>query len=210
MGDKVNRLYGYNMEHVHGIIESIEESVSRLQDFPSIIDPDNLSMWVEDRLIREFEGSRKESLGYDECFDKIERELSIHFNTYKYYLLLHKYYSKILSVDKIVQLRETLPEAYGKLSFVDYLKEETKILNWLPEELADKLNANISWVNDFSTTNYEILNELSKSTHESPLLQHYKMKKAILGFAKYDDLLDSIDSKYEVIMNLYRGKEAKL
>lgn len=203
INNEFNMLYGYKMDDVNGLIESLEETVQRFQDMPSVIDPDKLSMWVEDSVIRETEGTSKESLGYDECFDKIERELDNHVKKYKYYLLLHRYYSRLLDMKDLIHLNDKLKELYSKHSFVDYLKEEaTYLFKSMSEDLANRLSDSIDYVRDFRVSNYRLVKDIDNNK-STTLIQFVKMRKALEVFYKFSDLIKDNEATYNDIMRLY-------
>lgn len=203
INNEFNRLYGYKMDDVNGLIESLEETVKCFQDMPSVIDPDKLSMCVEDSVIRETEGTSKESLGYDECFDKIERELDNHVKKYKYYLLLHRYYSRLLDMKDLIHLNDKLKELYSKHSFIDYLKEEaTYLFRSMSEDLANRLSDGIDCVRDFRVSNYGLVKELD-SNKSTTLIQFVKMRKALEAFYKFSAFIKDDEVTYKAIMKLY-------
>ena len=197
---KPESYFGFGLEDMKDIILSIDRCSKQVYDIESIINPKALQLFTEQRAIAMIDGTNRESLGYEEIINRIKEEVEIQFNTYMYYVDLHKYYSRVFSIEELCNLRNSLEVYYSKTHFMNYFPD-LKLKHM--DNLTDRLNKAIIPTRDLHVTAKPLLDKMLADSGVEYGIQHRKMWEALRDSLEFIRLLDSEDAKYEHIYNKY-------
>ena len=199
----IKSMTGYYLDDVNNILDQLDNNTNNVYRMKPVINKEAMKAFIEYRAINDTEGTNQESLGYSEVFDRIEKELDTHVDTYKYYLSLYKYYSRVFNIDKLLDLKESLKEFYNKTHFMSFFPkiEINTPTQLVDDELLDILNSKINSDLDLNVGNLLLLKEAMGDKRNQYGIQHLRMYKALkYGLKSYEIL----NSKESIVNNIYK------
>lgn len=191
----------FYLDDANRIIDSVDDHIDDIYGITSIINKDVLKSLFERIAIAESDSIGNDKLSYIDIFYIIDEVLES-IDTYKYYLNLYRYYSRLFDIDKLCNLSETLEDFYKSTHFMDYFNKDD-IPN-MSKELLDRLNDNIIYHRDIYVGLEKVLKEALYYNSNRYGLQHKIMYDAIIdnkdiieqGNLNEDDVFDLVHQSY--------------
>lgn len=191
----------FYLDDANRIIDSVDDHIDDIYGITSIINKDVLKSLFERIVIAESDSTGNDKLSYIDIFYTIDEVLES-IDTYKYYLNLYRYYSRLFDIDKLCNLSETLEDFYKSTHFMDYFNKDD-IPN-MSKELLDRLNDNIIYHRDIYVGLEKVLKEALYYNSNRYGLQHKIMYDAIIynkdiieqGNLSEDEIFDLVHQSY--------------